>query len=83
VHERQDYDRLPLDDAVTLHLAFDVTRKRTACAAAIMSSMATRSWLRRPGAMTFAPAAPEKAFKKCCLRSGHFDGSERKYYVRD
>jgi hypothetical protein len=33
--------------------------------------------------MTFAPAAPAKAFKKCCLRSGRFDGSERKYYVRD
>jgi hypothetical protein len=33
--------------------------------------------------MIFAPVAPDAAFKKCCLRSGRFDGSERKYYVRD
>jgi hypothetical protein len=33
--------------------------------------------------MTFARAARDGGFKKCCLRSGRFDGSERNYYVRD
>jgi hypothetical protein len=33
--------------------------------------------------MTCAHAAPDEAFKKCCLRSGCFDGSERNYYIRD
>jgi uncharacterized protein YecA (UPF0149 family) len=30
-----------------------------------------------------APAAPAADFKQCCLRSGRFDGGERKYYVGD
>jgi hypothetical protein len=33
--------------------------------------------------MISARAAPGAAFKKCCLRSGRFDGSERKDYVRE
>jgi hypothetical protein len=33
--------------------------------------------------MTFARAAPGVDFKKCCLRSGRFDGSERNHYARD
>jgi hypothetical protein len=30
--------------------------------------------------MTSAPAAPVAGFKKCCLRSGNYDGSRRSYY---
>jgi len=33
--------------------------------------------------MTFAHAAPVAGFKKCCLRSGQFDGSGRNHYFRE
>jgi hypothetical protein len=33
--------------------------------------------------MTFAHAAQAAAFRRCCRRTGHFDGSQANYYVRD
>jgi hypothetical protein len=33
--------------------------------------------------MTSALAAPDAGFKKCCMRSGQFDGVERDYYYRE
>jgi hypothetical protein len=33
--------------------------------------------------MTFARAVQDAAFKKCCLRSGRFDGSRRNHYYRE
>jgi len=32
--------------------------------------------------MTFARAVPDAGFKKCCMRSGEYDGSDRHYYRR-
>jgi hypothetical protein len=28
-------------------------------------------------------AAPRAGFKKCCMQSGNYDGSDRSYYRRD
>jgi hypothetical protein len=30
--------------------------------------------------MTFARAVPDGVFKKCCMRSGGYDGSRRNYF---
>jgi hypothetical protein len=30
--------------------------------------------------MTFARAAQESAFKKCCMKSGKYDGVNRNYF---
>ncbi len=30
--------------------------------------------------MTYVPAAPDAAFKKCCMRSGCYDGSRRNHF---
>jgi len=30
--------------------------------------------------MTCARAVPGKGFKRCCLKSGHYDGSKRDYF---
>jgi hypothetical protein len=32
--------------------------------------------------MTSAHAVPDAGFKKCCMRSGNFDGVDRDYYTR-
>jgi hypothetical protein len=32
--------------------------------------------------MTFAPALPAAGFKKCCMQTGEYDGSDRHYYHR-
>jgi hypothetical protein len=33
--------------------------------------------------MIFARVIQDAAFKKCCLKTGRFDGSPRGYYVRE
>jgi len=43
---------------------------------------ARKSCSRSSGAMTFARAVPDAGFKKCCMRSGEYDGSDRHYYRR-
>ena len=39
----------------------------------------SRSWVVKTSAL----AAPDAGFKKCCLKSGRLDGSQRNYYRRD
>jgi hypothetical protein len=41
-----------------------------------------KNWSRSSGAMTRALAGRARGFKRCCLRSGRFDGSERNHYFR-
>jgi len=32
--------------------------------------------------MTLVPAVQDTAFKKCCMETGHYDGSARNHYQR-
>jgi hypothetical protein len=43
--------------------------------------MGRRSWKKSSDATTPARADRGAAFKKCCLRTGRYDGSPRAYYV--
>jgi hypothetical protein len=47
---------------------------------AAASFTATKSWSKSSVETILALAAPVAGFKKCCLRSGRFDGSQRDYY---
>jgi len=42
--------------------------------------MARKNSWRNSGEMTCARAVPGKGFKRCCLKSGHYDGSKRDYF---
>jgi hypothetical protein len=44
--------------------------------------MAKKNFLRSWGGMTLAPAALHAGFKKCCMRSGQYDGAPRNHYNR-
>ena len=35
------------------------------------------------GRNDLCPCGQDTGFKNCCMRSGRFDGSERKHYFRD
>ena len=45
-----------------------------------MSCTATKNFLRSSGATILARAIQVVAFKRCCLKSGRFDGSKRNYF---
>jgi hypothetical protein len=49
----------------------------------IGSSMATRNWSSVLAATIRARADRAAGFKRCCMSTGRFDGSEREYYRRD
>jgi hypothetical protein len=42
----------------------------------MVTNTSPKSW----GGTTCARAAPASAFKKCCMKSGLFDGSRRHYF---
>ena len=44
--------------------------------------MGIRSCSKNSAAMTHVHAVQDAAFKKCCLRTGRYDGSQRKHYFR-
>jgi len=50
--------------------------------AVIVSFTATRNSLKNLGATTSVHVAPDDGFKRCCMTSGRYDGSERGYYLR-
>jgi hypothetical protein len=50
--------------------------------AAIALSMATRSLSKSSAATIPAPAAQDTDFKRCCMRSGRYDGVPRDYYFQ-
>jgi len=43
-------------------------------------SMAGRNYLRNWAGTTSALAAPDVGFKKCCMRTGRYDGEPRNHY---
>ncbi|WP_448950941.1 hypothetical protein [Labrys neptuniae] len=45
--------------------------------------MAMSSYRKSLAATIFALAVPPDGFKKCCLKGGNFDGSDRSDYFRD
>ena len=50
--------------------------------AAIALSAAIRSFWRNSAAMIPARADPAVDFKRCCMLSGEFDGSDRDYFFQ-
>ena len=42
-----------------------------------------KSFRKSSVAMTLAPVVQDAAFKRCCLRSGRYDGARRNYYFRE
>jgi hypothetical protein len=44
---------------------------------------ATSNSSKSSGEMTSALADHGGCFKKCCMKAGHYDGSERGYYFRE
>ena len=42
--------------------------------------METKSFLRGLDEPTYVPAALDGGFKKCCMKSGAYDGSRRNYF---
>jgi hypothetical protein len=42
--------------------------------------METKSFLRGLDEPTYVPAALDGGFKKCCMKSGVYDGSRRNYF---
>ena len=42
--------------------------------------METKSFLRSLDEPIYVRAVPDDAFKKCCIRSGRYDGSSRNYF---
>jgi len=47
-----------------------------------VSRMETRNSFEKLGRNDLCPCGSGKRFKKCCLRSGRLDGSDRHYYER-
>jgi hypothetical protein len=41
------------------------------------------SWSRSSGATICARAVRGDCFKRCCMKSGRYDGAERNYYFRE
>ena len=56
------------------------SRPRPTSSEAFDSFMETSSSLKNSGATTCALAVQDAAFKKCCLRSGRYDGSKRNHF---
>jgi hypothetical protein len=44
--------------------------------------MVTKSFLRSLDEPTYVRAAPDSGFKKCCMKSGGYDGSRRNYFFQ-
>jgi len=57
---------------------WDTREARRAQGARAMSS-----WSKSSAATTFAHATRGGCFKRCCLKSGRFDGAERNHYFRE
>ena len=55
--------------------------KRT-LSVAIKSWVGVRSFLRSLAAMIHAPVDPDADFKRCCMLSGNYDGSDRHYFFQ-
>jgi hypothetical protein len=54
-----------------------------ASSAVIASSASTQSLSKNSGGTILAHVDPVAAFRKCCRRTGRFDGAPASYYVRD
>ena len=60
----------------------DSPPKPTSAAGTAWCTEAPRNCSRNSVETTSAPAARAAAFKNCCMRSGHMDGSERDHYFQ-
>ena len=57
-------------------------RPRPKSNAAAAGCTAIKSWWKSSAGRISVPAVQGADFKKCCLSSGRYDGSERDYYLR-
>src|SRR5450432_3862182 len=62
--------------------AAEASPRRPKSNAAAGSFTATKNSAKNWGGTTCARAAPDGAFKKCCMQSGLFDGSRRNHFFR-
>ena len=58
------------------------SRPKPPSSAASASFTAMSNWSKNSAAMTCVPVVRDAGFKRCCLRSKRFDGTERNYYFQ-
>ena len=81
MRREDDFDNLPSFRAQQYTEEGDILRSHMS-AAGIEWSMAIRTCSRSWVATTCAHVTLVAGFKKCCMASGRFDGSERGHYLR-
>jgi hypothetical protein len=73
--------RRPFEPASKRRRGFPLASPASSAATASWAS--TPNWSRNSAAMILARAGPAAAFRRCCRRTGRFDGAPAGYYVRD
>src|ERR1035441_6603104 len=78
-HEIQRQRPRPFLSSAAVSVAKDSPRRQTSSAATV-SCTVTKSLSRSSDATIHVRAAQGVAFKRCCLNSGRYDGSNRNYF---
>jgi hypothetical protein len=78
-HEIQRQRPRPFLSSAAVSVAKDSPRRQTSSAATV-SCIVTKSLSRSSDATIHVRAAQGVAFKRCCLDSGRYDGSNRNYF---